>query len=77
MLLPIAGALLGGIEGYRRSGGDIGAAALGAGLGAATPAGFRMAGTALGGLGAGALSKTALGGLLQKQAAQTGTCNRK
>jgi len=73
MLLPIAGALLGGIEGYRRSGGDIGAAALGAGLGAATPVGFRMAGTALGGLGAGALSKTALGGLLQRQAAQTGT----
>lgn len=72
-LLPIAGALLGGIEGYRRSGGDIGATALGAGLGAVTPAGFRMAGTALGGLGAGALSKTALGGVLQRQAAQTGT----
>jgi len=48
-LLPISGAVLGGIEGYRRSGGDLGAAALGAGLGAATPAGLRMAGTALGG----------------------------
>lgn len=50
-LLPISGAVLGGIEGYRRSGGDLGAAALGAGLGAATPAGLRMAGTALGGTG--------------------------
>jgi len=50
-LLPIASSVLGGIEGYRRSGGDIGAAALGAGLGAAggayLPAGIRMAGTAL------------------------------
>lgn len=53
-VLPVAGALLGGIEGYRRSGGDLGAAALAAGLGAAAPAGLRMAGTALGG--------TALGG---------------
>jgi len=33
-LLPIATSVLGGIEGYRRSGGDLGAAALGAGLGA-------------------------------------------
>jgi hypothetical protein len=49
-LLPIAGATIGGITGYRRSGGNIGAAALGAGLGATVPATFRMAGTALGGL---------------------------
>jgi len=61
-LLPIGGAILGGFEGYRRSGGDLGAAALGAGLGAATPAGLRMAGTALGGMPAmapllGALTK--------------------
>jgi hypothetical protein len=48
MLLPIIGAGLGGYEGYRRSGGNIGATLLGAGLGAVTPAGLRMAGTALG-----------------------------
>ena len=48
MLLPILGAGLGGYEGYRRSGGNIGATLLGAGLGAVTPAGLRMAGTALG-----------------------------
>jgi hypothetical protein len=53
-VLPVAGALLGGIEGYRRSGGDLGAAALGAGLGAVAPAGLRMAGTALGGTALGA-----------------------
>jgi hypothetical protein len=53
-VLPILGALAGGIEGYRRSGGDIGATALGAGLGAVTPAGLRMAGTALGGTTLGA-----------------------
>lgn len=71
-LLPIAGATIGGITGYRRSGGNIGAAALGAGLGATVPSGFRMAGTALGGLGAGALSKTPLGGLLASQMAKQG-----
>ena len=48
MLFPLIGAGLGGFEGYRRSGGDLGAALLGAGLGAVTPAGLRMAGTALG-----------------------------
>lgn len=53
-VLPVAGALLGGFEGYRRSGGDLGAAALAAGLGAAAPAGLRMAGTALGGTALGA-----------------------
>lgn len=47
-LLPLIGAGLGGFEAYRRSGGDLGATALGAGLGAVTPAGLRMAGTALG-----------------------------
>jgi hypothetical protein len=52
--LPIIGATLGGIEGYRRSGGDLGAAALSAGLGAAIPGGLRMAGTALGGTQLGA-----------------------
>lgn len=60
MLLPLIGAGLGGFEGYRRSGGDIGAALLGAGLGAVTPAGLRMAGTALGGT---ALGASALGGI--------------
>jgi hypothetical protein len=65
MLFPLIGAGLGGFEGYRRSGGDLGATLLGAGLGAVTPAGLRMAGTALGGtaLGAGVLGKaTSLGG---------------
>lgn len=51
--LPLIGATLGGIQGYQKSGGDIGAAALGAGLGAAggyyLPAGVRMAGSALAG----------------------------
>jgi len=59
-LLPLIGAGLGGFEAYRRSGGDLGATALGAGLGAVTPAGLRMAGTALGGY----LSGSALGGRL-------------
>lgn len=73
MLLPLIGAGLGGYEAYRRTGGDIGATLLGAGLGAAVPGGLRMAGTALGGLGAGALSRTAAGKLMQQQAARTGT----
>lgn len=51
--LPLIGAGLGGIEAYQRTGGDLGAAALGAGLGAAggyyLPAGVRMAGAALSG----------------------------
>jgi len=72
-LLPLAGAAIGGVTGYRRSGGDLGAALLGAGLGATVPGGFRMAGQALGGLGAGALSKTALGNLLKSQTAKTGS----
>ena len=48
-VLPIAGALLGGVEGYKRSGGDLGAAALGSGLGALGGGGLRMAGGALAG----------------------------
>jgi len=58
-LVPIGGAVLGGYEGYRRSGGDLGAAFLGAGLGAALPGGLRMAGTALGAtpMGAAALGR--------------------
>ena len=56
MLLPLIGGTLGGIEGYRQGG--LGGALLGAGLGAVTPAGLRLAGTALGAkLGAGALGK--------------------
>jgi hypothetical protein len=56
-LLPIAGAGLGAISGYKQSGGDIGAAALSSGLGALSLGGLgaplkalggRMAGTALG-----------------------------
>ena len=50
-LLPITTSVLGGIQGYRQSGGDIGATLLGAGIGAAggayLPAGVRMAGSAL------------------------------
>lgn len=58
-LVPIGGAVLGGYEGYRRSDGNLGAALLGAGLGAALPGGLRMAGTALGAtpMGAAALGK--------------------
>ena len=58
-LAPIGGAVLGGYEGYRRSGGDLGAAALAAGLGAAAPGALRMAGTALGAtpMGAAALAR--------------------
>ena len=48
-LLPIGGALLGGVEGYKKSGGDLGAAALGSGLGALGGGGLRMAGSALAG----------------------------
>jgi hypothetical protein len=81
--LPILGATLGGVEGYRRSGGDLGAAALAAGLGAALPGGMRMAGTALGntalgaralGLGSQALSKGmgAAGQVASKAAGKVG-----
>ena len=52
-MLPLIGAGLGGLEAYSRTGGDIGSTLLGAGLGAAAPAGLRMAGTALGGALAG------------------------
>lgn len=62
MLLPIIGAGLGGLEAYRRTGGDIGATLLGAGLGAAVPGGLRMAGTALGET---ALGARLLGGIPQ------------
>ena len=48
-LLPIGGAVLGGVEGYKKSGGDIGAAALGSGLGALGGGGLRMAGMGLAG----------------------------
>jgi hypothetical protein len=48
-ILPVAGALLGGVEGYKRSGGDLGAAALGSGIGALGGGGLRMAGSALAG----------------------------
>jgi hypothetical protein len=63
MLFPLIGAGLGGFEGYRRSGGDLGATLLGAGLGAVTPAGLRMAGTALGGTALGAKALQGVTGL--------------
>jgi len=56
-VLPIGGALLGGVEAYKRSGGNIGSTLLGAGLGAAGGGGLRMAGSALG------LNALGLGGL--------------
>ena len=71
-LAPIGAAAFGGYEGYKRSGGDIGATLLGAGLGAAIPGGLRMAGTALGAspLGAAALGRGSQ--LLSKGAAAAG-----
>lgn len=69
MLLPVIGAGLGGFEAYRRTGGDIGATLLGAGLGAATPGALRMAGQALG--------ATGLGAALTGRAAQAATTGAK
>lgn len=66
MLLPLIGAGLGGYEAYRRSGGNLGATALGAGLGAATPAGLRFAGTALAGTPIGAAGLAGLNRILGK-----------
>ena len=61
-LLPVGGAVLGGVEGYKRSGGNIGTAALGAGLGAVGGGGLRLAGTKLAGMLAGASPLTQLAG---------------
>ena len=66
-LLPIGGAVLGGIEGYKKSGGDIGAAALGSGLGALGGGGLRMAGMGLAGT---ALANNALYKTLAQKAAK-------
>ena len=84
MLLPLIGGTLGGIEGYRQGG--LGGALLGAGLGAVTPAGLRLAGTALGanlaakGLlsraSAGALSKASQAGKTAAQLATGGTLSQ-
>lgn len=61
--LAVGGSLLGGIQGYRRSGGNLGEAALGAGMGALGASGAgglgRFAGTKL--LGAAGLSRAGLG----------------
>jgi len=46
-VLPLIGAGLGAIEGYRSSGGNLGATLLSAGIGAVAPKGLRMAGSAL------------------------------
>lgn len=72
MLLPLISAGLGGYEAYRRTGGDIGATALGAGLGAITPAGLRMAGTALGAKLAGSQLASQAGSALMGGAARLG-----
>lgn len=66
-LLPIGGAVLGGIEGYKKSGGDIGAAALGSGLGALGGGGLRMAGMGLAGT---ALANNAVYKTLAQKAAK-------
>ena len=68
--LAVGGSLLGGIQGYRRSGGNLGEAALGAGMGALTTSGLgqagRFAGTqllGLAGLGRAGMGAQALRGL--------------
>tara|TARA_R100000030_G_scaffold39424_2_gene29499 strand:- start:1398 stop:2273 length:876 start_codon:yes stop_codon:yes gene_type:complete len=83
--LPALGAALGGIGAYRKSGGDLGATALGSGLGALSLAGaggpIRLAGTKLAGTGlaakvapeafkAGAAVKAGLAGMGPKGIAQ-------
>ena len=61
--LAVGGSLLGGIQGYRRSGGNLGEAALGTGMGSLGASGAgglgRLAGTKL--LGASGLSRAGLG----------------
>ena len=66
-LLPIGGAVLGGVEGYKKSGGDVGAALLGSGLGALGGGGLRMAGMGLAGT---ALANNALYKTLAQKAAK-------
>ena len=53
--LAVGGSLLGGIQGYRRSGGNLGEAALGAGMGALTTTGLGQGGRMAGNLLAGKL----------------------
>jgi len=66
MLLPLIGAGLGGYTAYKQSGGNLGATALGAGLGAFTPGALRMAGTALAGTPVGGAGLAALNQVLGK-----------
>jgi len=66
MLLPLIGAATGGYTAYQKSGGNLGATALGAGLGALAPGAFRMAGTALAGTPVGAAGLSALNQALGK-----------
>ena len=62
--LAVGGSVLGGIQGFRRSGGNLGEAALGAGMGALGASGLGQAGRFAGGLAAkavpGALTGAAL-----------------
>ena len=71
--LAVGGSLLGGIQGYRRSGGNLGEAALGAGMGALTAGGLGQGGRMAGGLLAsklpGALSGAALKETVRRAAA--------
>ena len=66
MLLPLIGAATGGYTAYQKSGGNLGATALGAGIGALAPGAFRMAGTALAGTPVGAAGLSALNQALGK-----------
>lgn len=66
MLLPLIGAATGGYTAYQKSGGNLGATALGAGLGALAPGAFRMAGTALAGTPVGGAGLSALNQALGK-----------
>jgi len=59
--LAVGGSVLGGIQGYRRSGGNLGEAALGAGMGALGASGLGQAGRFAGSLAAGQAAKLGTG----------------
>ena len=68
--LAVGGSVLGGIQGFRRSGGNLGEAALGAGMGALGASGLGQTGKFAGRLAAGALPKGLTGGLLTETIAK-------
>ena len=67
--LAVGGSLLGGIQGYRRSGGNLGEAALGAGMGALGASGLGQAGKFAGGLAAKAVPGALTGAALKQTVA--------